>query len=613
MSTIKVTNPNNVKIYTVSGQSQTRAMPDWLARQNRRKLKKDVEWTNRVELIQDFEFPEASLRIKTTRDGQHAMATGVYKPHIRVFEFADMALKFERHTEAENVNFEILSDDWTKSVHLQTDRSIEFHSQSAMHYKTRIPKFGRDLSYHYPSCDLLVVGATSEVYRLNLEQGRFLNPLQTSVSDEVGINVVDVNPAHQLFGLGSGEGTLEFWDPRCRARVSLLAPTLPTRFGINPDAHFEVSQLKFHEDGLGLAVGLSTGHVLLYDMRNPTPYLVKDHQYGLPIKNLQWLPDIQGDSSKTKIASVDSKVIKIWNAKHGEHFTSIEPLNDLNDFWCIPGSGLMFCANEGIQMQSFYIPSLGPAPKWCTFLDNLTEEMEENPHQTVYDDYKFVTRKELTSLGVDHLIGSSVLRAYMHGFLMDLRLYEQTKLIANPFAYEEYRDKKIAQKVEETRASRIRASTALPKVNASLAKKLLDESNTRKSKGKILQDERFKELFTNPEFQVDEHAEEFKMLNPATKVPVPAVSKEVNLDKPASDSEPEGKGSDDDSSEEDDLGWKRPQRSGGRSAAFHSKKTHSNSRGGSKGSSSLKNGKPSRGGFKSGGSSRGKPRGKSSR
>jgi len=32
-------------------------------------------------------------------------------------------------------------------------------------------------------------------------------------------------------------------------------------------------------------------------------------------------------------------------------------------------------------------------------LDSLTEELEENPESTVYDDYKFVTRKDLENLG----------------------------------------------------------------------------------------------------------------------------------------------------------------------------------------------------------------------
>lgn len=47
---------------------------------------------------------------------------------------------------------------------------------------------------------------------------------------------------------------------------------------------------------------------------------------------------------------------------------------------------------------------LGPAPRWCSFLDNLTEELEENPESTVYDDYKFVTKKDLENLGNDKMI-----------------------------------------------------------------------------------------------------------------------------------------------------------------------------------------------------------------
>jgi len=46
----------------------------------------------------------------------------------------------------------------------------------------------------------------------------------------------------------------------------------------------------------------------------------------------------------------------------------------------------------------------------------------------VYDDYKFVTRKELDDLGLTHLIGSNLLRAYMHGFFLDIRLYHKVRL-----------------------------------------------------------------------------------------------------------------------------------------------------------------------------------------
>lgn len=64
----------------------------------------------------------------------------------------------------------MLSEDFDKIVFLRADRAIEFHARYGRYFVTRIPKFGRDLAYHYPSCDLLAVGASREIYRLNLEQ-----------------------------------------------------------------------------------------------------------------------------------------------------------------------------------------------------------------------------------------------------------------------------------------------------------------------------------------------------------------------------------------------------------------------------------------------------------
>lgn len=46
-------------------------------------------------------------------------------------------------------------------------------------------------------------------------------------------------------------------------------------------------------------------------------------------------------------------------------------------------------------------------------------------HGPRYEDYKFVSREELDSLNLTHLIGTNLLRAYMHGFFMDARLYRE--------------------------------------------------------------------------------------------------------------------------------------------------------------------------------------------
>ena len=57
------------------------------------------------------------------------------------------------------------------------------------------------------------------LYRLNLEQGRFLQPFTTQ---SLGLNVCQVNPEHQLMVCGSNEGRIEAWDPRSRQRAATL-------------------------------------------------------------------------------------------------------------------------------------------------------------------------------------------------------------------------------------------------------------------------------------------------------------------------------------------------------------------------------------------------------
>ena len=43
--------------------------------------------------------------MKTTRDGKHLVATGTYKPRMKVFDLEELSLKTERVTDSENVDF----------------------------------------------------------------------------------------------------------------------------------------------------------------------------------------------------------------------------------------------------------------------------------------------------------------------------------------------------------------------------------------------------------------------------------------------------------------------------------------------------------------------------
>jgi ribosome biogenesis protein ENP2 len=109
---VSIADPSNVKVYTVNGATagSSSSLPDWLSRKRasakgkgKRAIREQIEGT--IELIQGFEFPEASNRIKTTPDGHHAIATGTYKPQMKVWDLDQLSQKFERHSDAENVDF----------------------------------------------------------------------------------------------------------------------------------------------------------------------------------------------------------------------------------------------------------------------------------------------------------------------------------------------------------------------------------------------------------------------------------------------------------------------------------------------------------------------------
>lgn len=126
----------------------------------------------------------------------------------------------------------------------------------------------------------------------------------------------------------------------------------------------------------------------------------------------------------------------------------------------------------------------------------------------------------------------------MHGFFLSLKLYTTARLIANPTSYAEHRDRVVQERLAAKAESRIRARKDQPKVNKALAERLRKaeereeavERRKREKKGlpveepveggkkkaTLMEDDRFKEIFENPDFEVDEESREFALINPAT-------------------------------------------------------------------------------------------------
>jgi ribosome biogenesis protein ENP2 len=411
-----------------------------------------------------------------------------------------------------------------------------------------------------------------EVFRINLEQGRFMREYEVDVGgDDLtslgggalqgGINTGSVNTAavaessHNLMAFGTSLGTVEYWDSRSRARVATLV--IPQDQASRP----QVTALDFHRSGITTAVGTSDGLIYLYDLRSPIPTLKKDHGYGYPVQTLQFLTSstsTRAQVSEPKVLSADKRILKIWDERGGTPWTSVEPVVDINCVaWC-KDSGMFLTANEGRQQHAFFIPQLGPAPRWCSFLDNVVEEMADDPNDPnaysarktgeVYDNYKFLTPPQLRNLNLDHLVGkTNLLRPYMHGYFVAQRLYEEARLIVNPTTWEEERAKRVKEKIDKERESRIRGKKKVTaKVNRKMAEKILEreEKNERrraqrvlaqgggekvevaaaitveaaeKEEKGLLADSRFARLFQDEDYAVDETSREFLSLNPSTK------------------------------------------------------------------------------------------------
>ena len=173
----------------------------------------------------------------------------------------------------------------------------------------------------------------------------------------------------------------------------------------------------------------------------------------------------------------------------------------------------------------------------------------------VYDNYKFLTLQQLESLNLGHLVGTtSLLRPYMHGYFVAQRLYEEAKLIADPHVWEEERNKRIKNKIDTERESRIRGNRKVTaKVNKKLAEKIMEQEEREerrqarkaienggdekeaaeaptgtdvddKRAGGLLTDPRFAKLFQDEAFAIDETSREFQLRNPSTKPAPPELT-----------------------------------------------------------------------------------------
>lgn len=59
-------------------------------------------------------MPDLSTCMQLSKDGQHLVVAGTYKPVIKCYDLQELTVKFERGMDAEVIRIEIISEDFSK-------------------------------------------------------------------------------------------------------------------------------------------------------------------------------------------------------------------------------------------------------------------------------------------------------------------------------------------------------------------------------------------------------------------------------------------------------------------------------------------------------------------
>jgi ribosome biogenesis protein ENP2 len=475
------------------------------AKRTKKALRYNDDFRRRLELLHDMQFKGTSSSVAISEDQNFICASGAYPPEIRMFNLSDLGMKFVRRLDHEIIQADFLSEDYRKLAMLCQDRTIEVHAQYGKHHIVRIPKFGRSMKYDRATCILYVASSSESIYRLDLEEGTFLSPFTTNDEGATHTSMALAPCGLPVCLAGLDNGVVQCWDTRDESKP--VSSLITNRGGL------EVRQMAWSRDAMQVAVGLDSGVVQTYDIRSSRVLFERDHRNDFPIVGLHFV-------SKSVLASADQKSVKIWDLDKNEISGFVESKDKINGLTFWPDSGLFFTPCDAPRVGTYFAPSIGPAPKWCGFLDTLSDELSNQPTLSssastdLYEDYIFLTREQLAALGAEKLIGSSVVKAYMHGYWMDRKVHAKLRDVSEPFLYEKYRQQKVSEELEKNRPMRmpvrVKSEKSKGAINARLQQQLVDKMSQIENKKenviatKILEDSRFAKLWSNADYEIEE-------------------------------------------------------------------------------------------------------------
>ncbi|GAB64522.1 hypothetical protein PCYB_012550 [Plasmodium cynomolgi strain B] len=524
---------------------------------------------NSVEILHDLEFSQKSEQVKISDDGRYICISGLY-------DTKEMSIKHRRHFDEEVINFEFLTSNYEKIAFLCKNRNVEFHNAAGKYYKMRIPKEGRNLLYNKENSNLYICSSFDEIYILNLQKGGFENSMSTRNEQN---NFLCRNVHLPVLATGGSSGFLEIWDERVKRSIACLDihegeeltagcfSDSGLKLGVGTEKgivkvydirHSRPLLAKDHCNDLAIkkiefvSIGKRGGGSAAAGVGNSFGGSLGGGTFANDrfLRSGEWGPPVSGGSASNEyVASADANCIKIYGendpnllsfhvinregesgkSKGGTKKTNAFKLlgNDtisINSFAFYKNSGLCFIPCDSTNVSLYFIPYIGIAPKWCNFLDNITEELEEreryddsrNDGDTQYgnsndlfDDYVFVSNEQVERMNISHLRGTPNLISYLHGYYMPSKMYTDIKSVLEADNLNQVKKAIVQKRLEKKQQMRIPDKSVL--VNREYVDKLLTRVNKKVDKKQkaivdaqeLLQDERFNKLFYDPEYMVE--------------------------------------------------------------------------------------------------------------
>lgn len=286
--------------------------------------------------LHDLNFPVACTDICISSNGKKLLATGIYKPTVKLFDVKSGIIKFERHLVSDPVKNFFLDEEGEKFAILRNDKTIEFHIKGGLHEKVKTIKQPHDIILNRFSAELYIGGNYGEINRFSLEQGRFMKSIPCT-----GATRLAFSETNTLLG-AIFKNNVTFIDTKSKNEIF--------------KKQYEEDAITISQDASGLKylVGFESGKILEYDLRS-SKAIREIELDNFPIKTCYSDKFIVANTSES-ILFIESDAVKV------ECMPSITPGFIINTF-CLEG-GVIFVGGESQSIKTYISEDFGKVPDW---------------------------------------------------------------------------------------------------------------------------------------------------------------------------------------------------------------------------------------------------------